>query len=206
MRSLMRALVLGVVATALAGEAWADRRLVEAMGPNLPLPGSPYEDARSLKLADGQRLVCDSDPDKPKFDQPRYMDPPTSRGAVRIRRCAVFAPGPNDVWHLGEVPSLAGPARLWMVFVEQGTGGRFRLAQLSLWAKRDGWDKVAAALAELKGPSTAGTDRFLSWQDDQFDTTMFVDEKYPDEFAVSVGDVRLRRLMRSPGLNYYRAE
>ncbi|RAU23048.1 hypothetical protein CU669_04975 [Paramagnetospirillum kuznetsovii] len=188
-----------VAIAALAPDAKAESRAVAVLGANLPQPGMSFDDARAIRLPNGQKLVCDSDSDKPKLDQPKYMDPPSNRGPVRIRRCAVFAPGDGDVWHLGQVPSLAGPARLWLVFVEQGIGGRFRLAQFSLWAKQDGWDKAAQALIAAQGPSTAGTDRFLSWQDDQYDTTMFIDEKYPDEFAVAVGDVRLRRLMKSPG-------
>jgi hypothetical protein len=50
----------------------------------------------------------------------------------------------------------------------------------------------------LGEPSTRGH-RFLGWQDEQHETLMFVDEKYPDEFAVAVGDIRLRKLMKSPG-------
>jgi hypothetical protein len=207
MRSVIQAPIFAVTVfaagvLAFAFEAKADRRSVDALGQNLPQPGTSFDDVRAIKLPDGQKLVCDSDAEKPRLDQPKFMDPPSNHGPVRVRRCAVFAPGAGDVWHLGQVPSVAGPARLWMIFVEQGIGGRFRLAQFSLWAKLDGWDKIATALIGLQGPSTAGTDRFLSWQDDQTETTMFIDEKNPDEFAVSVGDVRLRRLLKSPGTNY----
>ena len=141
------------------------------------------------------------DADKPKLADPRLMEQQTGRDFARIRRCSVFAPGAGDSWVQGEIPSLAGPARLWLTFVEQGGGGRFRLAQFSLWAKRSGWDKVAGAMAEIQGDSAAdsGSDRFLTWQDDQHETMMFVDEKHPDEFAIAIGDLRLRRLMTSPG-------
>ncbi|OAN52361.1 hypothetical protein A6A04_01335 [Paramagnetospirillum marisnigri] len=198
MRFLITALTLAGAALALATEARADSRAVTTLGTGLPQPGASFEDVRGMTLADGQRLICDSDPDKPRLEQPKFMDPPSARGPVRIRRCAVFAPGEGERWRLGHIPSLAGPSRLWLVFVEQGIGGRFRLAQLSLWAKRESWDKVARSLGDSLGAGMA-TDRLLSWQDDQFETTMFMDEKYPDEFAVSVGDIRLRRLMRSPG-------
>lgn len=199
MRVLKRISAMTVLACLASGDAWADPRAVAALSPSLPLPGSAFDDAREIKLGPGQRLVCDSDTDKPKLADPGLLEHRSGRGPARIRRCAVFVPGGNGGWVQGEVPSLAGPARLWLTFVEQGIGGRFRLAQFSLWAKRDGWDKVARSMGDILGASTAGTDRFLTWQDDLHETMMFVDEKYPDEFAIAVGDLRLRRLLKSPG-------
>ncbi|MDO8607417.1 MAG: hypothetical protein Q7R40_12845 [Phaeospirillum sp.] len=192
--------VIAILALLASGDAWADPRAVAALGLQLPLPGATFDDVREIKLADGQRLVCDSDADKPKLVNPSLLELQSARGPTRVRRCSVFQPGGGDVWVPGMVPSLAGPARLWLTFVEQGIGGRFRLAQFSLWAKRDnGWDKVAKSMEAIMGASTAGTDRFLTWQDDQHETMMFIDEKYPDEFAVAIGDLRLRRLLKSPG-------
>ena len=200
MRASKRKTAMAVLAFLISADAWADSRAVTALNPSLPQPGTAFEDASKVKLAQGQRLVCDSDTDKPKLADPALMELQGGRSPVRVRRCSVFAPGSNTAgWVPGTVPSLAGPARLWMTFVEQGTGGRLRLAQLSLWAKRDGWDKVAKSMADLQGASPAASERFLTWQDDQYETTMFVDEKNSEEFAIAISDIRLRRLLKYPG-------
>ena len=199
MRASKRKTAIAVLAFLASADAWADQRAVPALNPSLPQPGSAFEEVSKIKLDQGQRLVCDSDTDKPKLANPALMEHQGGRSPVRVRRCSVFAPGGDAGWVQATVPSLAGPARLWLTFVEQGTGGRLRLAQLSLWAKRDGWDKVAKAMTDLQGASLAASDCFLIWQDDQYETTMFADEKNPDEFAIAIGDTRLRRLLKSPG-------
>lgn len=199
MRESKRICMVAALAFLASGDAWADPRAVAALSASLPQPGAAFDDVQAIKLAEGQRLVCDSDADKPKLANPALMESQSGRGPARVRRCSVFTPGTNDKWVPAQIPSLAGPARLWLTFVEQGIGGRFRLAQFSLWAKRDGWDKTAKAMGDILGPSTAGTDRFMTWQDDQHETMMFVDEKNPDEFAIAIGDLRLRRLLKSPG-------
>lgn len=189
--------MLAMLAVLASGYAWADPRAVAALSLALPLPGATFDDVRQIKLEPGQRLVCDSDTDKPRLANPSLLAP--QPGRARIRRCSVFMSGGDGGWVPGEIPSLAGPAQLWLTFVEQGTGGHFRLARFSLWARLDGWDKVARSMTEIQGPSTAGTDRFLTWQDDQHETMMFVDAKNPDKFAIAIGDLRLRRLLKSPG-------
>ncbi len=199
MREPRRISVIAILAFLASGDVWADPRAVAALSTALPQPGAAYDDVRQIKLDPGQRLVCDSDSDKPKLANPALMEHQGGRGPTHVRRCSVFAPGGESGWVQGEVPSLAGPARLWLTFVEQGTDGRYRLAQFSLWAKRDGWDKVVKSMTDIHGPCTAGTDRFLTWQDEQHETMMFVDEKNPDEFAIAIGDLRLRRLLKSPG-------
>jgi hypothetical protein len=191
---------MAVLAFLASADAWADSRAVTALNPSLPQPGTAFEDASKMTLAQGQRLICDSDTDKPKLAKPALMEIQGGRGSDRVRRCSVFAPGSDGGgWVQGMVPSLAGPARLWMTFVEQGGGGRLRLAQLSLWAKRDGWDKVAKSMADIQGASPTASERFLNWQDDQYETTMFADEKNSEEFAIAISDIRLRRLLKYPG-------
>ncbi len=190
---------LALLALAATAEARADLRGITALGADLPMPGGTFDEVKALKLESNQRLICDSDADKPKLAEPRLLELRHGRSGLHVRRCTVLAPGANGAWELSPVPTLAGPTRLWLLFVEQGGGGRYRLAQISLWAKVDAWNKVAAKLSEALGPAMAFTDSFLNWEDEQSETLMFVDRKRPGEFAVSVGDVRLRKLIRSPG-------
>jgi hypothetical protein len=182
-----------------AGAAEADSRAVTALDPALPLPGATFDEARAMALAPGQRMICDTDSDKPALEQPRILEAQPGRGPVRVRRCSVFADTGKGGWGLSPVVTLAGPARLWLVFVEQGLGGRFRLAQLRLAAGRDHWVRAATALGETLGPGAVGGSRYVSWQDSQHETLMFVDDKYPSEFKIVIDDLRLRRLLRSPG-------
>lgn len=190
---------LAAAAIAASGPALADQKVVHALGDGLPQPGAVFEDVRAMKLAPGRRIVCESDTDKPRLANPGLMKTQRSRGADHVRRCAVFADDGTDTWSIAGVPTALGDARLWLIFVEQGAQGRYRLAQFSLWGRNSEWDKAAGLLGALLGePSTRGH-RFLGWQDEQHETLMFVDEKYPDEFAVAVGDIRLRKLMKSPG-------
>jgi hypothetical protein len=192
--------VLGTLAGG-AEPAAANPRAVTALSPALPVPGAAFDDARAMELDKNQRLICDTDTDKPAVMIPaKLMDPLPGRGSARVRRCSVFQQEPGNIWRQATIPSLAGPARLWLTFVEQGTG-HYRLAQLSLWAKRETWDKVAKTMGDILGPvmGAAEGERFLDWQDEQHDVMMFQDEKNPDEFAIACGDTRLRRLMKSPG-------
>jgi hypothetical protein len=197
---------LSVAALLLAsGAAHADSRAATILVPGLPLPGAIFEDVRDgLALGPGRRLVCDSDTDKPRMTQSQVLDSQPSRGPARVRRCAVLAPlaEPSGLWDMGTIPTVAGPARLWLVFVEQGIGGRFRLAQLRFSAGRENWDKTATALAEVLGPGAAAKSRYISWQDSQHETLVFVDEKYPAEFNIVIDDLKLRRLLRSPGSSW----
>jgi len=199
MRAGLKVLALIALALASAGPAAADPREIEALVPSLPMPGTDFEDIRAFKLPVDNRLVCDTDQDKPVLAAPKLMAPQAGRTGGRVRRCSVFAAGPAQAWAQATLPTLAGPARLWLTYVEQGNGGRYRLAQVSLWAKRDSWTVVADRLSAILGEPLAGSDRFLSWEDEQHDTLMFIDEKQPDEFAVAVGDIRLRKLLKSPG-------
>ena len=192
--------MLTVAAFLGCGDAWADPKEVRALGQNLPLPGTEMDEARAMKLAAGQRIVCESDSDKPKLAKPRMMEQQRGRGADHLRRCSVFAEGGADGWSLANIPTAFGEARLWMIFVEQGAQGRYRLAQFSLWSRKDNWDKAAGLLGATLGEPATQADRFLGWQDDQHETQMFIDEKNPDEFAVAIGDLRLRKLMKSPGI------
>lgn len=131
-----------LLALATTGEAVADPRSITALGEGMPQPGQSLDDVRALKVIAASKMICDTDADKPKLSEPRLMDNP-HRGSDHVRRCALFAKGADGGWDLASIPTLAGPARLWLTFVEQGGGGRYRLAQLSLWAKMGGWDKVA---------------------------------------------------------------
>jgi hypothetical protein len=182
-----------------AGTASADPKVVRALGEDLPLPGAQFEDVRAMKLAPGRQIVCESDPDKPRLANPGLMQAQRSRGADHVRRCAVFADDGKGNWAIAGVPTVLGEARLWLIFVEQGAQGRYRLAQFSLWGRNSEWDKAAGLLGAMLGDPSTRADRFLGWMDDQHETLMFIDEKYPDEFAIAVGDVRLRKLMKSPG-------
>ncbi|CAA7621268.1 hypothetical protein [Magnetospirillum sp. SS-4] len=183
-----------------AGGARADSRAVAILDAGLPLPGSAFEEARAMPLAPGQRLICDTDVDKPRLEPARILEPQSGRGSARVRRCSVFAPAAGgEVWTQAAIATLAGPARLWLVFVEQGAGGRFNLVQVRLSAARDQWDRIAAALGGTLGPGAADGSRYLSWVDSRHETLMFVDGKHPSEFKIVVDDVRLRRLLRSPG-------
>ncbi|EME70405.1 hypothetical protein H261_08783 [Paramagnetospirillum caucaseum] len=181
------------------GPALADPKVVRALGEDLPQPGALFEDVRAMKLAPGRRIVCESDTDKPSLANPGQMKPQRSRGADHVRRCSVFADDGGDSWRQAGVATVFGEARLWLIFIEHGAQGRYRLAQLSLWAKAGEWDKAAGLLGALLGEPSTRASRFLGWQDEQHETLMFIDEKHPDEFAVAIGDIRLRKLMKSPG-------
>ena len=190
---------IAVLALFGGGPVLADQKVVGALGENLPLPGALFEDVRAMKLASGYRIVCESDTDKPRLANPGLMQAQRSRGSDHVRRCSVFADDGKDNWALAGIPTVFGPARLWLIFVEHGAQGRYRLAQFSLWAKVGDWDKAAGLLGAMLGEPSTKAARFLGWQDEQHETLMFIDDKYPDEFAVAVGDVRLRKLMKSPG-------
>ncbi|BAE53019.1 hypothetical protein amb4215 [Paramagnetospirillum magneticum AMB-1] len=191
--AFVAALLLG------AGTASADPKVVRALGEDLPQPGAQLEDVRTMKLAPGRRIVCESDLEKPKLANPGLMQAQRSRGADHVRRCAVFADDGNGTWALAGVPTVFGEARLWLIFVEQGSQGRYRLAQFSLWGRNSEWDKAAGLLGAMLGQPGTQAERMLGWKDEQHETLMFIDDKYPDQFAIAVGDVRLRKLMRSPG-------
>ncbi|MBI3446302.1 MAG: hypothetical protein HY055_13335, partial [Magnetospirillum sp.] len=178
------------------GAAWADQREVRVLGQDLPLPGTSLEDIRVMKLAKGQRLVCESDTDKPRLARPGLMEQQRGRTADHLRRCSIFADGGDNSWTQANIATAFGPARLWLIFVEQGANGRYRLAQFSLWSKRDNWDKAAGLLKSILGEPATLAERYLGWQDEQHETQMFIDEKNPDEFAVAIGDQRLRKLMK----------
>jgi len=193
-------LVFSVVALP-SGGASADQRALSALAPGLPTLGARLDEVRTMALADGQRLVCDTDEDVPKLADPLLLKRQNSRDSTRVKLCTILAPGSGAGWELSSIPSLAGPARMWMLFVEQGGGGRHRLARVSLWAHRDGWDRVATALTELLGQPDAGGDSLLIWEDEQHETLMFLDPKSLDEFAVAVADLRLRKLLKSPGFS-----
>lgn len=183
----------------LSDPAAADPRAVRALAEDLPLPGAAYEDVRAMPHPGGRRMVCESDTDKPRLARPGLMAQQRGRGADHVRRCALFVDDGTGAWVQAARDTAFGPARLWLIFVEQGASGRYRLAQLSLWAKTSEWDRAARVLGDLLGPPAAKAEGLLTWLDEPHETMMFVDEKYPDEFAVAVGDVRLRRLMKSPG-------
>ncbi|ARJ64962.1 hypothetical protein WV31_04400 [Magnetospirillum sp. ME-1] len=191
--------MLAAAAIAASGPALADQKVVRALGDDLPQPGAVFEDVRAMKLAPGRRIVCESDTDKPRLANPGLMKAQRSRGADHVRRCAVFADDGTGTWSIAGVPTALGEARLWLIFVEQGAQGRYRLAQFSLWGRNAEWDKAAGLLGAMLGEPSARGHQLLGWRDEQHETLMFVDEKYPDEFAVAVGDLRLRKLMRSPG-------
>lgn len=184
------------------GPAWADQREVRVLGQNLPLPGAGLDEVRAMKLADGQRVVCETDGDKPRLANPRMMEQQRGRGADHLRRCSVFADAGGNSWVQANIATAFGEARLWLIFVEQGANGRYRLAQFSLWSKQGNWDKAAGLLKSILGEPATLAERFLGWQDEQHDTQMFIDEKNPDEFAVAIGDMRLRKLMKSPGTTF----
>jgi hypothetical protein len=186
-------------ACAAWGPAMADPKVVRALGEGLPQPGAQLEDVRAMKLDPGRKIVCESDMEKPRLANPGLMQAQRSRGADHVRRCAVFADDGKGVWSLAGVPTAFGEARLWLIFVEQGSQGRYRLAQFSLWGRNAEWDKAAGLLGAMLGEPTTRAERMLGWKDEQHETLMFIDDKYPDEFAIAVGDIRLRKLMRSPG-------
>ncbi|KIL97464.1 hypothetical protein CCC_00525 [Paramagnetospirillum magnetotacticum MS-1] len=188
-----------MVLIAAWGPAMADPKVVRALGEGLPQPGAQMEDVRAMKLAPDRRIVCESDVEKPRLANPGLMQAQRSRGADHVRRCAVFVDDGKGVWSLAGVPTVFGDARLWLIFVEQGSQGRYRLAQFSLWGRNSEWDKAAGLLGSMLGEPATQADRMLGWKDEQHETLMFIDDKYPDEFAIAVGDVRLRKLMRSPG-------
>lgn len=183
----------------LAGPAEADPRAVRALADDLPMPGAFLDEVRSMAHPGGRRLVCESDTDKPKLANPGLMAQQRGRGADHVRRCALFVDDGTGTWVQAARDTAFGPARLWLIFVEQGASGRYRLAQLGLWAKTSEWDKAAKLLGDVLGPPAARAEGLYTWMDEQHETLMFVDEKYPDEFAVAVGDIRLRKLMKSPG-------
>jgi hypothetical protein len=198
-RSLLAALlILSAVALPQAGGALADQRAISVLAHGLPGLGSRLDEARAIPLPEGQRLVCEADEDAPKLADPLLLKRQGGRDSARVRLCTVVTPGPGPGWEQSSLPTLAGPARVWLLFVEQGNG-RHRLARISLWAGRDGWDRVASALGQVLGPPSTSGDRLLSWEDEQHETLMFLDPKDPKEFAVAVADLRLRKLLKSPG-------
>jgi len=198
---LATVLVFSAIVMGPPGQALADQRALSALAPGLPGLGSRLEDVRTMTLPEGMRLVCDGDEDALKLADPHLLKRQTSRDSARVRLCTIVAPGSGAGWELASIPTQAGPARLWLLFVEQGGGGRLRLARASLWVHRDGWDKVAATLTDLLGSSDAGGDSLLIWEDEQHETLMLLDPKNPDEFAVAVADRRLRKLLKSPGFS-----
>lgn len=189
----MMALLLGL------GEARAESGVIRALADDLPQLGTPLDEVRAMPHPGGRRMVCESDTDKPRLAKPGLMTQQRSRGADHVRRCALFVDDGTGTWTQATRDTVFGPARLWLIFVEQGSPGRHRLAQLSLWAKTAEWDKAAGLLGALLGEPSTRADRLLGLQDEQHETLMFIDEKFPDEFAVAIGDVRLRKLMKSPG-------
>lgn len=182
---------------ALTGPALADPVGATPLGSGLPRPGASLDDARTHPLADGQRLVCDSDTDKPRLANPALLRPRKTRDD-HVRLCSVFV-AEGETWRQAEVGTAFGPARPWLTFVEIGSPGHYRLAQVSLWGRNADWDKAAGQLRDMLGEPTTRADHFLGWQDAQNETMMFNDERHPDEFAVAVADIRLRKLLKSPG-------
>lgn len=198
---------LAVVALLVAGSAavpdraLADQRALTVLANGLPSLGASLDEVRAMPLPEGRRLLCGGDDNMPRLADPTLLEPLTGRASGRIRFCTVvaLAEGSTTRWSQAEIPSLAGPARLWLVLVEQGGGGRYRLARVSLWAGRDAWDKVVEAVTALLGPPSAGGAQMLGWEDAQHETLMFLDPKDPDSFAIAVADLHLRKLLRSPG-------
>jgi hypothetical protein len=190
---------LAVVMITAWGPAMADPKVIRALGEDLPQPGALFEDVRAGKFLSGRRMVCDSDADKPRLANPGLMTVQRSRGADHVRRCSIFADDGTGAWSQVGVTTAIGEARLWLIFIEHGAQGRYRLAQFSLWANTSSWDKAAGLLGAMLGPPATQAKSFLGWQDEQHETQMFIDERRPDEFAVAVGDLRLRKLMKSPG-------
>lgn len=181
------------------GDARAEAGVIRALADDLPQLGVTLDEARAMAHPGGRRMVCESDTDKPRLANPGLMTQQRARGADHVRRCALFVDDGTGTWRQATRDTAFGPARLWLIFVEQGAPGRYRLAQLSLWAKTAEWDKAAGLLGAMLGEPPTRADRLLGWQDEQHETLMFIDEKFPDEFAVAIGDVRLRKLMKSPG-------
>lgn len=194
-------LVFSAIVLGQPGKALADQRALSALAPGLPGLGTRLEDVRTMALPEGLRLICDADEETLKLADPQLLKRQNGRDSSRVKLCTIVGPGTGAGWDLASIPSLAGPARLWLLFVEQGGGGRHRLARASLWAHRDGWDKVATSLTDLLGQPDAGGDSLLIWEDEQHETLMFLDPKNPDEFAVAVADRRLRKLLKSPGFS-----
>lgn len=190
---------LAVVMITAWGPAMADPKVVRALGEDMPQPSALFEDVRAMTLVPGGRLVCESDTDKPPLANPGLMKAQRSRGSDHVRRCSVFTDDGKGIWQQAQVKTALGGARMWLIFIEHGAQGRYRLAQFSLWANNSEWDKAAGLLGSMLGLPATQAKTFLGWQDEQHETLMFIDEKYPDEFAVAVGDIRLRKLMKSPG-------
>jgi hypothetical protein len=188
-------LVLG--GPAAAEPQGAEPKAITALGAGLPSPGMSLEEARALPLASGQRLVCDSDGDKPRLADATLLRPSKGRGE-RVRLCTILVER-GDSWQSAEVATAFGTARQWLTFVEFGPSGRYRLAQISLWGRLDDWDRAAALLQDRLGEPSTRAEHFLGWRDAQHEAMMFGDEKHPDEFAVAVADIRLRKLLKSPG-------
>jgi len=199
-------LVAGMVAR--PPEALADQRALAVLAPGLPSLGASLEEVRAMPLGGGQRLICGGDEEVPRLADPTLLKPLTGRASGRIRVCTVIAPGETASarWEQGTVSTLAGPARLWLVLVEQGGSGRYRLARVSLWASRAAWDKVVEVLTSTLGLPSAGGAQMFGWDDGQHETLMFLDPKDPDDLAIAVADLRLRKLMKSPGLAGSRGE
>jgi hypothetical protein len=196
MTARRRLMAAAALAALVAGGAHAEQQGTQPLVPLLPSPGATLDEVRAVKWPEGRRLICDADDDKPAIAERSLLDPQAGK-ATRTRRCGMFGTDDNGAWSQLPVNTVGGPARLWLLFVESGGIGHYRLAQTNLWLKRAAWDKVAAALTANLGAPSGGSNRFLTWTDDQRETLMFLDEKRSEEFAVFVSDQRLHKLLRS---------
>jgi hypothetical protein len=154
-----------------------------------------------MPLPEGHKLLCDSDSEHPPLADPGLVRAREGLPGGHLKLCTVIAAAGVKGWDRVSVPSLAGPAKVWLLFVEQGGNGsgRYRLARVSLWAGVEDWDRVVTALRGALGAPAINEARLVSWEDGRQETLMFVDARGQDGFAVSVTDLRLRRLLKSPG-------
>lgn len=201
-RWLAVCVTLAAMVTASPPGVLADQRALTVLASGLPGLGATLDDVRAMPLPEGQRLICGGDEDSPPLADPTLVQSQTGRAPGRVRFCTVVTTADTNAgspWDQARIASLAGPARLWLVLVEQGGSGHYRLARVSLWANRTAWDKVAEALKDTLGPATTSGPQLLGWEDGQHETLMFLDPKDQDDFALSVSDLRLRKLLKSPG-------
>jgi hypothetical protein len=199
-KGLAAVMIAGAVLA--GGGALAETTPLALLVPGVPPLGASLEEAQAMALPEAHRLLCDSDTEHPPLADPALVRAREGLGGTHLKLCTVIAPAGGHAWDTASMTTLAGPARVWLLFVEQGGNGsgHYRLARVSLWAQNGGWDRVAEALGTALGAPAVGTNRLLSWEDGRQETLMFEDTAARGGFAVSVTDLRLRRLLKSPGL------